>query len=93
MLQAQGVAAMAVMNIEDQFLDDHLQQRKAYAQVDHPHIGAEWVYGMPWLLSGTPGSVRTAAPMLGEHNEYVFHQLLGISMDELERLQGQQVIY
>ncbi|PKB63507.1 MAG: hypothetical protein BZY80_07005 [SAR202 cluster bacterium Io17-Chloro-G2] len=92
-LQDNGVAAMPVMNIEDQFLDPHLQQRDAYAQVEHPHIGAEWVYGMPWLLSGTPGSVRTPAPVLGEHNEYVFHQLLGVPLDELERLQEQQVIY
>ena len=92
-LQENGVAAMPVMNIEDQFLDPHLQQRQAYAQVDHPHVGAEWVYGMPWLLSGTPGSVRTAAPVLGEHNEYVFHQLLGLPLEELERLQDQQVIY
>ena len=92
-LQANNVAAMPVMNIEDQFLDPHLQQRQAYAQVDHPHVGAEWVYGMPWLLSGTPGSVRTPAPVLGEHNEYVFHQLLGVPMDELQRLQDRQVIY
>ena len=92
-LQENGVAAMPVMNIEDQFLDPHLQQRQAYAQVEHPHAGAEWVYGMPWLLSETPGSVRTPAPLLGEHNDYVLHQLLGVPMDEMQRLQDQQVIY
>lgn len=92
-LQEHGVAAMPVMNIEDQFLDPHLQQREAYAQVDHPQIGTEWVYGMPWLLSETPGSVRTPAPLLGQHNEYVFHDLLGVTLDELERLRERQVIY
>ena len=91
-LQGHGVAAMPVMSIEDQFLDPHLQQRQAYAQVDHPQIGAEWVYGMPWLLSGTPGSVRSPAPTLGEHNEYVLHELLGVPLEELERLHDQQVI-
>jgi len=92
-LQEHGVAAMPVMNIEDQFLDQHLQQRQAYAEVEHPHIGAEWVYGMPWLLSETPGSVRTPAPILGEHNDYVFHQLLGVPRTEIERLQERQAIY
>ena len=53
-LQAYGVAAMPVMNIEDQFLDPHLQERQAYLDVEHPHVGAEWLYGMPWLLGETP---------------------------------------
>ena len=92
-LQEHGVAAMPVMNIEDQFLDQHLQQRQAYAEVEHPHIGAEWVYGMPWLLSETPGSVRRPAPILGEHNDYVLHQLLGVPRTEIERLQERQAIY
>ena len=93
LLQGSRVAAMPVMNIEDQFTDPHLRDRQAFAEVEHPHIGAEWLYGMPWLLSGTPGSVRTAAPLVGQHNEYVFGQLLGISGDEMERLQAEQVIY
>ena len=59
-LQGLGVPAMAVMNIEDQFIDPHWQEREAYAEIEHPHIGIEWIYGMPWLLSATPGSVRTA---------------------------------
>jgi benzylsuccinate CoA-transferase BbsF subunit len=92
-LQQHGVAAMKVMNIEDQFSDPHLQERQAYAEIEHPHVGIEWLYGMPWLLSVTPGSVRTPAPSLGQHNEYVLGQLLGISIRELERLREAQVVY
>ena len=54
-LQRHGIAAMPVMNIEDQFLDPHLQERQAYLEVEHPHVGIEWLYGMPWLLSGAQG--------------------------------------
>jgi benzylsuccinate CoA-transferase BbsF subunit len=93
LLQQHGVAAMPVMNIEDQFTDPHWQAREAYVDVEHPHAGAEWLYGMPWLLSDTPGSVRTPAPLLGQHNEYVFCQLLGMPADELKRLQADQVVY
>ncbi len=93
LLQKHGVAAMPVMNIEDQFLDPHLRERQAFAEVEHPHVGVEWLYGAPWLLSDTPGSVRSAAPLLGQHNEYVFHQVLGVPIDELERLQTAQVVY
>jgi len=93
LLQGHSVAAMPVMNIEDQFLDPHFQERQAYVEIEHPHVGIEWLYGMPWLLSDTPGSVRAAAPLLGEHNEYVFRELLGLPIDEIERLQERQVIY
>ena len=92
-LQGYGVAAMPVMNIEDQFMDPHLRERQAFAEVEHPHLGAEWLYGMPWLLSDTPGSIRTAAPLVGQHNEYVLGHLLGLPAEEMERLQAEQVIY
>ncbi len=93
LLQAHGVAAMPVMNIEAQFLDPHWQGRQAFADVEHPKAGAEWLYGMPWLLGRTPGGVRTPAPLLGQHNEYVLGQLLGLSAQELGRLAEQQVVY
>jgi len=92
LMQAHGVAAMPVMNIEDQFLDPHLQERQAYLEIEHPHVGIEWLYGMPWLLGSTPGGIRTPAPLLGQHNEYILGELLGLPAGEIERLQSEQVI-
>ena len=93
LLQGQGVAAMTVMNIEDQFLNPHLQERQAYLEVEHPHVGVEWLYGMPWLLGDTPGGIRAPAPLLGQHNDYAFAQLLGRPAAELARLEAEQAIY
>lgn len=93
LLQSRGVAAMPVMNIEDQFLDPHLQERQAYLEVEHPHVGVEWLYGMPWLLGDTPGGIRAPAPLLGQHNDYVFKELLGRPSEEMARLVEQQAIY
>ena len=92
-LQAHGVAAMQVMNVEDQFLDPHLQERQAYLEIEHPHVGIEWLYGMPWLLGETPGGIRAPAPLMGQHNRYVFQELLGISPEETARLEEKQTIY
>ncbi|MBI2871652.1 MAG: CoA transferase [Chloroflexi bacterium] len=92
-LQGAGVAAMTVMNIEDQFLDPHFRERGFHVEVEHPKVGLEWLYGQPWLLSDTPGSVRRHAPLLGEHNEYVFRQLLEIPAEEYERLVKEQALY
>ena len=33
------------------------------------------------------------APLLGEHNEYVFKEILGLSGEEFERLKREVVIY
>lgn len=92
-LQAVGVAAMPVMNIADQFADPHLNARETYVEIDHPHVGAEMVYGVPWRFSGAPGSVRAPAPLLGQHNDYVLQQLLGMDGRRVDELVAQQVVY
>ena len=92
-LQAHGVAAMPVMNIEHQFLDPHLQERGTYGAVEHPLLGTEWIYGLPWVFSATPGSLRQAAPNLGQHNESIVCDLLGHSRARLEHLVEQQAVY
>ena len=92
-LQAVGVAAMPVMNIADQFADPHLNARETYVEIDHPHVGAEMVYGVPWRFSDTPGAVRAPAPLLGQHNEYVLRELLGMDETVLSALVAEQVVY
>ena len=79
--------------IESQFLDHHLRERRTYESVDHPHLGTEWVYGMPWIFSETPGEIRTAAPLLGEHNQYILCGLLGLTQDRLRVLETKQAVY
>ena len=92
-LQAAGVAAMPVMNIADQFADPHLNSRETYVEIDHPHVGAEMVYGVPWRFSDTPGGVRTPAPLLGQHNDYVLSELLGMDEAGISDLVAAQVVY
>ncbi len=92
-LQAVGVAAMPVMNIADQFADPHLNARETYVEIDHPHVGAEMVYGVPWRLSDTPGSVRAPAPLLGQHNDYVLQELLGMDQAQIATLAAEEVVY
>jgi crotonobetainyl-CoA:carnitine CoA-transferase CaiB-like acyl-CoA transferase len=85
-LQAVGVAAMPVMNLEDQFRDPHLREREIHVESEHPKVGLEFLHGIPWRLSETPGRIRRPAPLLGEHNQYVFRDLLGLPESEIQRL-------
>jgi benzylsuccinate CoA-transferase BbsF subunit len=92
-LQAAGVAAMPVMTLEDQFRDPHLRARAIHLECEHPKVGLEWLHGIPWRLSDTPGRIRRPAPLLGEHNDYVFGELLGLPAAEIQRLVEAGAIY
>jgi len=43
-------------------------------------------------LSETPGSVRTPAPLLGEHTDAVLRELLGLDAAEIDTLRDGGVI-
>jgi len=93
MLQKAGVAATPTLNSEDLFKDPHLKEREVYRTVDHPLMGKNWVIAPPWRMSATPAEISRHAPLLGEHNDQIFHGLLGMSREEIKDLEEQQVIY
>ncbi len=91
-LQRAGVAAFPVYGLDEQAADPHFQARGLMARPEHPRIGPMQVYAHPIKLGATPGSVTATAPMLGEHNDHVFRELLGLSAVEIERLRAEGVI-
>jgi crotonobetainyl-CoA:carnitine CoA-transferase CaiB-like acyl-CoA transferase len=46
-----------------------------------------------WNLSQTPSAIRRHAPLMGEHNQQVFCEILGMSAQEVKALEETQVIY
>ncbi|MFC1893169.1 CaiB/BaiF CoA transferase family protein [Chloroflexota bacterium] len=92
-LQQAGVAAMPVMDIADQFSHPFYQERQTYLEIEHPLVGVELLYANPMRLSQTPGDIRRPAPSIGEHNQYVLGELLGMSDEQITRLTQEKVIY
>ena len=90
-LQWAGIAAAAVMTGEDIFNDPHYQERGLLELVDHPSAGMYFLPGVAWKMSATPGAVRWPAPRLGEHNEFVFGELLGMADPDVARLDEEGV--
>ncbi len=90
-LAGQGIAAAPSRNAEDLFYDPHLRARGAWIEIDHPELGRRLVAGPPWKMSGGEVEARHA-PLLGEHNDYVFRELLGMTEAELDALQRDRVI-
>jgi len=92
-LQKVGVAATPCEDTEDRFLDPHFQERQILIDVEHPSTGVDWVPNVICRLSETPGAIRRPAPRLGEHNDYVFRELLGLTKEEIERLIENKIIF
>jgi crotonobetainyl-CoA:carnitine CoA-transferase CaiB-like acyl-CoA transferase len=86
-----GLAAAPSRDGQDLYADRHLRARKAFVNVNHPEIGSLELPGPPVRIEGleTPA---ICAPRLGEHNEYVLGELLGLNEKEIADLRAKDVI-
>ncbi len=92
-LQAVGVPAAAVRRPGERIDGDIATgSRGMWPMVDHPVMGGVRVDGQPVTFSATNWSITSASPLLGQHNRYVFGELLGRSDDEIEKLEDTGVI-
>ena len=60
--------------------------------VDHPEAGVYKQVTTPWKLLNNPRRQATPAPSLGQHNEFVLQDLLGLDTKDVERLADEEVI-
>ena len=81
-LQHAGVPAGVVQTPEDLRSDPQLAHRGHYWMLDHPTMGHRAYDGPSFRLSETPAELTKAAPLLGEDNEYVYKEIVGMSDEE-----------
>ena len=92
-LQRAGVAAALVQNCLDLHQDPRLTAWGFFHFLEHKEMGPSPYEGHQFRLSKTPGELRFAAPTMGQHNAYVFKEVLGLGDEEIARLTDEQVIY
>ncbi len=92
-LQRRGVAAFKSLNSIDLVSDERLWQREFYTHVTDRAQRSIPIVGAPWRMSATPPAISRAAPQLGEQNDYVLGELLGLSTEQRQRLVAEKVIY
>jgi crotonobetainyl-CoA:carnitine CoA-transferase CaiB-like acyl-CoA transferase len=92
LLQQAGIAAGPALDVAELLADPHLRARDFVVEVDHPEAGPRMTVGLPWKLGNVADRKYTHAPLLGEHNRYVFGELLGLSDDEIQDLINEKVI-
>jgi crotonobetainyl-CoA:carnitine CoA-transferase CaiB-like acyl-CoA transferase len=70
-----GIPCGPVLATDEILADPHVLAREMVAEIDHPAAGHMKTLGVVAKLSETPGSVRSAAPRLGEHTGEILSNL------------------
>lgn len=93
-LQQAGVPAGAVLDPKEVLQEPHLRERGFWQLVEQgPEVGKRpQPMQMPAKFNQSWGGPLRAAPRLGEHNEQILGELLGIPKDEIARLEEEKVI-
>ena len=87
-----AVPSGLIYRAPDMLVDSHFKAREAIVTTQHPKFGELRMQNVAPKLSATPGSVRTAAPELGQHNDEIYLQLLGMSTDRYAGLKARKVV-
>lgn len=94
LLQAAGIAAHASWTTPEIAADPHLQARGAIVEVAEPDGKKRAAVGVPMRLSKGPEiGIHRGTPKLGEHEDYVYGELLGMSRAERTALEEAEVIH
>ena len=91
-LREAGIASSPVLPINESWKDPHFAARSVKHAVEIPVYGPEEVFRAPWRFSGFEPQISRPGPLTGEHNDFVFGELLGMPLAEIQRLKDSGVI-
>jgi formyl-CoA transferase len=86
------VPCAPVQTIDQVFQAPQVLHRDMLVEIDHPTAGKVRMAGIPVKFSETPASVRKPPPLLGEHNEEVLKNWLGMSAAAIDQLKREKII-
>jgi len=91
-LQRAGVAAAPVLTVADLLSDPHFAARETFVEVEHPLGFRETIYGAYVKTSRSQARIRPS-PAIGQDDDHVFRELLGLSKERYRRLRDEEVIF
>jgi crotonobetainyl-CoA:carnitine CoA-transferase CaiB-like acyl-CoA transferase len=86
LLQAVGVPVHRVATSADTFADPQLEARGHIIYLDHPRLGPTPIETSRMRFSRTPATAAWSAPEIGQHNDHVLRELLGLTDEEITEL-------
>ena len=92
-LNAAGVPAAPVLSVADISQEEHyLKYRKMFPVVDQTGVGVIMETGVPVKMSESAVEVKSCAPLLGQHNEEVYKEVLGYTAEKVQELKDSGII-
>jgi crotonobetainyl-CoA:carnitine CoA-transferase CaiB-like acyl-CoA transferase len=92
-LQAAGVAATPLLELEEMNHHPHFRARGLGHSLASFDGGSGFVYETPWHFDRTPAGAQGPSPRLGEHTRPLLRDILGMSDSEIEALMEQKVLW
>lgn len=90
-LEAAEVPCGPINDLLEAFGSEQARAREMVVDVEHPRLGPVRQVGVPFKLSATPATIRTAPPLLGEHADEVLAEL-GYDPAAIDRLRSEGVV-
>jgi len=92
MCEEHGVPAGNIYRAPEMLEDPHFEARDAIIERDHPRHENFKMQNVAPKLSATPGHVETVGPDLGQHNELIYGELLGMDSKTMADLEDRGII-
>ncbi|MBU5294376.1 CoA transferase [Anaerosalibacter bizertensis] len=91
MLDDSGVPNGPINTIDKVIEDPQVVAREMIVEIEHPIAGKLKTPGIPIKLSDTPGKIRNASPILGEHTEEILKEILEYDNEKIEELKRENI--
>lgn len=92
LLLSKGIPAGPIYDIKQIMNDPQVKDREMFVEIEHPTLGEITVNGCAIKLGDTPASVRTPAPELGQDNDEVLKEYLGITDEAIATYREEGVL-
>jgi crotonobetainyl-CoA:carnitine CoA-transferase CaiB-like acyl-CoA transferase len=92
LLQAAGVPCGLVYTYQETFNDPQIRHNRMLQDIPHPTVGRQRTIGLPVRLHKTPGGIRRAAPLLGQHSREIL-QAVGCNEEEINWLIQKDIVF